>query len=799
MSGITLESFRNLMGTVNDGQFIVQEKNGQMTLDRVNRGQYSITRALRWKQMKLTGEDQKEANELTRLTLLAAIIGSNKDRITSFAVESLRRTLGLDDDATKYSPLDVRTVKTLLDEIDEGRFDLLRTGEECDEYDNIVAGRFQGREESDVPDGNREQPAEGDTVAQQPVEEQSSPEHQPGEQPVKDDAPNSSGVVLEDESKRIEDESKRIEEERIAAERAHQKKLAELDAEIVSKRNALEQRLIGEGKQLVEALLKDVKTGKLLLYADVFDENAQDELIDVDGIVKLILETSLERNAVEYFADEVSRMVSHPDRFTSKEEGFFGADEKDEKDVDAAQQDIKERNDELERLNGEFSIDDVKPLIAKRLRAMLQAVKIASEAKCDFGADYQLAKAMREMGLPDDNDFYVFPNLIFANHQTRAGVEDLLRNFVASATAEFRQKFGVMTEDPELIDDFRKHVEDSAVELRKLTAGKLDASRFDVVEIRKVFEGVKNEAMKSINPRLDACRKRREARLEVMSRTGIVGRHQEIMTEYAGRLSKEATEKIANFCIEPPENVREMIDKAINEQIDRNNLGASDVGVKVKAELEKFVKAVVDQEREQAKKLFQEREGEFRVLADCYLTPGHREAFSSLEALRPLVDAKAEGQAGLEDGPAAERLAAIKEKAFEHACAKVVDKGFLPAEFASDEGKKTIGSAFRKGYQAAFFRMHHLMEFYDDCVQDKAFNSEVKRIGMSRFEAKVYLNEREKAVVNSCLAGVRMKFVLKGAAEEPRIDLGSGVAEASQNAFRDDLLRLLAEELRAAK
>lgn len=57
MSSITLQSFTNLLGKVNDGDFILSNKNGKEELERVNRGSNFLTRKFHWKQADVSDAD----------------------------------------------------------------------------------------------------------------------------------------------------------------------------------------------------------------------------------------------------------------------------------------------------------------------------------------------------------------------------------------------------------------------------------------------------------------------------------------------------------------------------------------------------------------------------------------------------------------------------------------------------------------------------------------------------------------------------------------------------------------------
>jgi len=117
MSQITLNSFRNLFGKVNDGQFIISGDGDQAGLERVNRGSNFFSKHFWYPQKDLSNSGQDNLRTRDALyKLLCADNGLDAENLNDDAVKQFRRKLGLDDNNVKYTPLQCRDVKGIVEQ-----------------------------------------------------------------------------------------------------------------------------------------------------------------------------------------------------------------------------------------------------------------------------------------------------------------------------------------------------------------------------------------------------------------------------------------------------------------------------------------------------------------------------------------------------------------------------------------------------------------------------------------------------------------------------------------------------------
>lgn len=745
-ANITLNSFRSLLGRVNDGQFILQGEGDAQTLERVNRGQNFITQNLRWKKMDLSGHGVD--NKRTREALLNAIAAAQNKQEDDQYIQNLRVRLGLDEDATAQCALDVRFVKQLIDEIDglggESREEVPENGE-----GNGSTVQEERVEEVPPPEENPE--TEGTGSANDRKEENPPPGVNAGDPQPPPPQENTGTSVSEEEMPKPEEVPAEHE-----ANLQNEKDVAALEEKVVQMRASVKDKLMDQCREFVKGLLDDVRKGTLRLFVD---GKTGETSVPVEGLVQYILETSLEENGVDYYRDGVEDLLNRL---------LAG---------DADPKDPAELNRKLDALAGEIPLDDVKALISSRLKTMADAVPAASQKNGEFklGDVNQFGSVLKDAKLPSVNGFLEKPSRAFANHRIRAFVADQLPKMKDELLADIKGRYGVMTEDPGLVDDCEKAFDQAADTVKAQTQGDLKGPVFGTE-----IDGLKDKILASFQNRLDTCQKRHFARHNLLAQTGVLTHVQELLAKFSGRIPEEVRQQISDFTSNPPPAARDLIEGAIERLVgQKEEVNVDDIGQQLKDQLD----AIIETEHKKGMAMFdaQVRE-ELGKFAEILLTPGSDKAMSSLDVLRPLVDANVEVQKGVKDGPFAQLMAQIKEKAFglafEKARAKADALKFLPADAANPDFRREISNVFHNEFQRALYCMHHMVNCFDKLVDDKDFHTSVEKIGLTNFKSKKFLWKSEWAKVNKCLEGLRTEFVLSGADDE-NVDMKEGIKDTT--------------------
>lgn len=858
-ANISLKSFSDQLGTVNDGDFILQQNGGATSLERVNRGQNAISKAFyKYKQMNLSGAG--EANYRTRVTFMHALISEMQSQggapLPARYIEHVCEQLGLvkkneegkmvGTDPLESKPLSARMVKDL---IDSAKADVAKARQQeagpaqhhgandgrelnSDGYSVVHTGFSELGD--DDKSGDIHENLHAKVMMASGKDKIQKPDDDPEEKELdlsQDNVEKKIGDLDEDQfvqegtarQEKIDENPVKVDNERIKAKT--EAKVKELESEIKRLREEVRAGFIARFSADIETLKTQLESGRLVIFSS--DANEPNQEIPVDGITKTILLESLKKDGVSYFSDAVDGWLDYEDK-AEKFTSFSGHDYgglSQEIDLEGSQSgesidgvevaDLKRELEFLRAYRKESGDDGQKKVsyeppsddgaqevlgnIGKRLETLKLAIDTAlksSETALKSSATSVLgsngfAKVVNEVFYdnkvekPCSDDFTANISWIFRNHErtgrVSAGIAFVRAGFVAAFPPE--KAAALEIEDPTLVQDLLKAYDEAAQDILKgvnVPVPRKNNPRItdyqDLQSLLNQVNGLPKSVRKTFAKRIEKAEARSAARKEVLEQARINQRIGEMLTRYENRISKEKFEKIRNFRDKPNEEIKKLIDDAVTSQVERKNIGSSNLVTVFKTKLEAFVRELVRDDVAAGQKQLEENRARFVALTDQYMDPNNQTyGFRGLAEKSAILTP---------DG-----LGRIKEAAIQYAFEQVKTLHKLPADLNGGNRDKVwaeLEGKFREAFKIAMIRAFNLVEHFQGLLTDK--KKPLDPIMMDAFKARLYLNKAEKDICSKAVAALRESLAMSMVADE-------SIDNQTKWLTRDDVHNLIKAQL----
>lgn len=738
---VSLQSFSNLLGKVNDGHIVLQGDGDAATLTRVNRGQSWFTKHVFYKQMDLT--DAADMNRSTRLALFDALTGGEGGSAATY-VRFVRQQLGLDNVAESGKPLSARLVKDLISSRDADRAataqdDAIRAQYDDDGFTIVNNGPGDLLGANAVPRKPDDGLADLKNGLQGPAKEMEDPDKVGNA-----DVPGDDGTA---------------------------KRIAELKQKIADLRKTAKENLMKQGAELIGQIKTKLASGELVLPS--LDEEAPAETKEVDEWTRFLLDLSLEKNGKDYFEDTIEDMLKFDgDNFTAMDHlRYEGEDEGAEKSENHDPDEIRLLEREIDHLEMAQDFEVVKDVIVRRLKDMCAAIEEAFAASKDgfVGAD-GIGKLMNEKELPSDNNLRSNVAHTFANIETKLHVETRVAEMGAKLK-ELADKEPT-GEDPSLAADLKKLFDEKKQAVLDIVKGSVTGTYLNRSDALAALQTLSDEMKAELDERCAAARKRYEARGELLKKEGFLGHATAKIAECGKTLGAETIKKLERFYTHPEGEVKKLFDAAIDKMLSGTaDPQASELRAKSQKAFDAFFKNVLDKEIADGLAELNGRKAFFQDMAAGFFTAGGKEQMAGLEKISIRQMSQKEGPNG---GPMTNLWNQIKEKAFAYGFEALKRLQPTKADLLDANRNVKIKQAFYNAVTDFVYRTHFRMQSFDETLQDQAFRNQAHGLGMKHFSARVYLNDKEKAHVAKSIESLRADYCLGGGADET-IDLKTGV------------------------
>lgn len=730
---ISLQSFSNLFGRVNDGHFVLKGEGDQATVQRVNRGQSAFTRAVVYKQVDLTTEAAKADNLRTRQALRDALVGDEGNTGYRRFVEE---KLGLNDNSIKMTPLRVRDVKALID------------GQEADRLAHANEPRY-GEDGYTIIDGldPRENPPPQDEqdlaagLQGQAVEQEVEPdavEEQPEENPV--------------------DETEKL--------------FAERQAEFQKARDAAKAVLTDTCAKFLDTLVDELEKGFLPCVDD--NGNILPEKKPVDDQTRELLKITLAKSKAAYFSDVVDEPFDVLDAPYEEEleqlrandllgDGDKAADET----VPLKLRWIDRKIADANALVGDTELmNEMKHAIGRRLTQVHDLIQQGLEAnKTKYVSGDDFCRMAREAELSvTKNDFLMHLGDAFGNVTARKDIETRFVAKLQELTDEARKLSERTDEDPALAEDVRAFVEQNRASVMAHVNGPVDGPRFDRRAAGAQLDKLAELTRETFRARFELAERRLEIRQDILRKGGVLDHIERAKRDCGKVLSAETQRKLHELVTRPQGELKKQVDAAIDAHLKGVDFQSQKIGFVLQEAFDKaFAKLLAAEEKAGADILMAQKE-DYRKKAESFFTPGHPNQLSSLEKLSFFDVCKEEDG----KGPYTELWNTVKQKAFDFGFEKLMASRPTKDDLETGLVRDKIEQEFRKNVRDFAYRANHEMVRFDATVSgnvkvDKDF---MKKLGMTYVGATWYLNKAEEKAFEDRIDTLRAQFTLKGGADE---------------------------------
>lgn len=750
---VSLQSFSNLLGKVNDGHIVLQGDGDAATLTRVNRGQSWFTKHVFYKQMDLT--DAADMNRRTRLALFDALTGGEGGSAATY-VRFVRQQLGLGNVAESGKPLSARLVKDLISSRDADRAVTAQDDAIRAQYDN-----------------------DGFTIVN----------NGPGDRVPPEGGHEGNGGLadlkngLQGPAKEMEDPDK-VGNADVQGDDGTAKRIAELKQKIADLRKTAKENLMKQGAELIGQIKTKLASGELVLPS--LDENAPDETRKVGDWTRFLLDLSLERNGNDYFESEIDELLKfEDDNFTAMDHlRYEGEDESAEKSENHDPDELRALQRELDHLEQPTDFGAVKGTLVQRLQDMCDVIEDAfAKSKNETVGAEGFAKLMNEKELPVTNDFRSNVAYTFANIETKLHVETRVSEL--SEKLKERADKEPTGEDPSLAADLKKLFDEKKQAVLDMVKGPVTEKHLNRADAMAAFDTLSEEMQTELDARYAAAKKRFDARSELLKKEGFMGYATAKIAECGKTLGEETIKKLERFYTHPEGEMKKLFDAAIDKMLSGTaDPQASELRAKSQKAFDAFFKNVLDKEIADGLAELNGRKAFFQDMAAGFFTAGGKEQMAGLEKISIRQMSQKEGPNG---GPMTNLWNQIKEKAFAYGFEALKRLQPTPADLLDVKRNMKIKQAFYNAVTDFVYRTHFRMQSFDATLQDKAFKNQAHGLGMKHFSARVYLNDEEKAHVAKSIESLRADYCLSGGTDET-IDLNGGIPVETT---RNRLLELL--------
>jgi len=676
-----------------------------------------------------------------KTTFSEAFVQALKDKLGDEVFKSSNFGIQPDGSVSSGSPLTQRRIRAIVQEADKHL--PVEQGPEYDSEGFTIVNRDGGSDNKIVGEG--EQEVDADNLVQIKGDDFGEPEVREEVSDAKD--PNAEEGKKVDEA----DVPQMSKEERDA-------QVKKLKEEI----KALRQQKGGK----IESFCKQV-------LADALGEVRNGEIGLLNGKVKLtplqqkIFTHVLEKHGTDFFASLADEGTRFEGDVYSEVSDIYGEAPQPKKTADP---EIAKLEREKAFLEEDPLEDDLRQSVIERLDGfrggLLELDKVRAEGKFVHALPGFVVLEGKAKGVK--RDALTSAANLFHNDQVRAHVDAERKarlaevdDFLAANAALLEQ------ETPGAGAVLREKVVAKRADLVKYLDGELPANRFDMNDVKSDLEALKTfckkecEAVKAEAERLAALRK------EVLEKSGVVALMREFNEQYANRLEPEDMRKLNDVFEKPEGKVKELFDAAVKEHDAKNNAGSMPLRKAFGAEFKKALDGVLKSRYAEGAAFFNKH------LIDVLVPELNRglemdtaDTFRELKTMTIFLDSRADPKTLKKDPLKSALFGKVHDFAIQLAMDKARAVEMTPKDWNNKARVDALGQTFRSVYVDALERAQIMRDAVNALMKNDTFAAEFKKVQFGMYNARLYLNDKEKADFAVKFNDVLTELCIESAADE---------------------------------